>query len=294
MRAVAFSASRRLERGDLGRQLRIEPLGDVDVLVQPAHRVPEVLLLHVQRDVVLAQLVLAVAQRVEDAVEVALRRLVLAEVVADAVAERDHPEDLLASARLAGVEVLHGAAQVEKGLADLAGLAQPALLERLDRRLEQPVAGLGGPADVVVAHGAHIGRLGVEGRRLGLRGEQRTQVALDLRVEARDGGCGDLRGHLRRRRLVDRLHGGGWFQGQYRRGAGRRCQRLYGLRGRRRCRGGGAGGRLVRHGAGLPFAGLDTGYAVARRAPVVRAHPRCADEPPIYAVPGPGKRPVLP
>ena len=82
----------------------------------------------------------------------ALRRLVLAEVVGDPVAERDHPEDLLGAARLAGVEVLDGAAQVEQGLADLGGPAEAALVERLDRRLEQPVARLGGEADVVVAH----------------------------------------------------------------------------------------------------------------------------------------------
>ena len=78
-----------LELGDLGRQPRVQPLGDVDVLVQPAHHRPQVLLLHVQGDVVLGQLVLAGAQRVQDAVEVLLGALVLAEVVGDLLADAE-------------------------------------------------------------------------------------------------------------------------------------------------------------------------------------------------------------
>jgi hypothetical protein len=76
---------------------------------------------------------------VKDAVEVALSRLVLAEVVGDPIAERDHPEDLLGAVRLARVEVLDGAAQVEERLTDLAALAEPALGHGLDRRPEQAV-----------------------------------------------------------------------------------------------------------------------------------------------------------
>ena len=229
-----------LQRGDLRGQPRVEPLGDVDVLVQPTHGVPEVLLLHVERDVVLLELVLTVAQRVQDAVQVALRRLVLAEVVVDPVTERDHPEDLLAPARLGGVEVLDGPAQVEQGLADLAGLAEAALLERLDRRPEQPVARLGGAADVVVAHRPHIGRLGVERRRLGLGREERGHVALDLGVQTGDGRGGDLRRHLRRGGLVDDADRRRRLEGQDRRRAGRWRQGLHGLRGRRWSCGGSA------------------------------------------------------
>ena len=50
-----------VQGGDLGCHLRVEPLGDVDVLVEPAHRVPEVLLFQVERHVVALQLVLALA-----------------------------------------------------------------------------------------------------------------------------------------------------------------------------------------------------------------------------------------
>ena len=98
----------------------VELLRDVDVLREPLHRLPEVHLLLLERGVVLAQLVLAVVERLDDGVDVRLRALVLAEVVEDLVAERDHAEQLLGAGRLLGVEVLDGAPQVEQGRRDLA------------------------------------------------------------------------------------------------------------------------------------------------------------------------------
>ena len=172
-----------------------------------------------ERGVVLGELVLAVAQGVQDAVEVALRRLVLAEVVGDLVAERHHAEELLGAGRLLRVEVLDGAAQLEQRRADLRALGQAALLQGLDRRAEQPVRGLGRRADVAVAHRAHVGRLRGELGRAGGRGHQRLEVAVDLGVQPGQGGGIDGGGHPR---------GGGGRHGL------RRRRRGEGERGRRR------------------------------------------------------------
>ena len=216
-----------------GREAGVEPLGDVDVLVEPAHRVPEVLLLEVERRVVLAELVLTVAQRVQDAVEVGLRRLVLAEVVGDLVAEGDHPEELLGAGGLLRVEVLDGATQLEQRRADLRALGQAALLQRLDRGLEQPVGGLGRLPDVDVAHGSHVGGLGRELRRAGCRREQRLEVVVDLGVQAGQRRGLDGRSHPRGGRRGHRLR---W----------RRCGEREGSRGGGRLEG---GRLLVGHGA---------------------------------------------
>ena len=87
---------------------------------EPLHRLPEVHLLLLERGVVEAQLVLTVVERLDDPVEVRLRALVLAEVVDELVAERDHAEQLLDARRLLRVEVLDGAAQIEQRRRDLA------------------------------------------------------------------------------------------------------------------------------------------------------------------------------
>ena len=117
-----------------GGQARVEPLGDVDVLVEPGHRVPQVLLLEVERGVVLAELVLAVAQGVQDAVEVALRPTGTCGSSRSTLSPNGiMPEELLGAGGLLGVEVLDGPAQLEQGRADLRPLGQAALLQRLDR-----------------------------------------------------------------------------------------------------------------------------------------------------------------
>src|SRR5690606_25192997 len=116
-----------LELGDLRGELGVEALRDEDVLVEARHRVPEVLLLEVERGVVLAELVLAVVERLDDRVELLLRALVAAEVVLDLAAERDEAEELLADARLARVEVLDRAAQLQQRLAHLRAVGDAAL-----------------------------------------------------------------------------------------------------------------------------------------------------------------------
>jgi len=163
---------RRLKVRNVGAQRRVEALRDVDVLVEPAHRIPEFPLLEVERRVVLAQFVLPVPQGVEDRVEVALRALVLAEVVGDLVPEGDHAEDLAWRRGLRGVEVLDRPAQFDQRCAHLRARGEPTLRDRPDRRLEESVGALGGVPDVRVAHGPDVTRLGRELRRVRRRGQK--------------------------------------------------------------------------------------------------------------------------
>src|SRR4029077_8869958 len=122
-------------------------------------RRPEVLLLQIESDVVLGQLVLAIAERVEDTVQLALGGFVAAEVIHDLVAERDHSEKLAHSGRLARVEVLDRAAQLEQGVANLGPFGDPTFLEGAYRSLQQTVRGLCRATDVRVSHGTNIGGL---------------------------------------------------------------------------------------------------------------------------------------
>ena len=89
-------------------------LGEIDVLAEPLHRLPEMHLLLLQRRVVLAEFVLALVQRVQDRVEVGLRALVAVEVVAELVAEGNEAEQLLDPGRLLRVEILDRPPQVEQ------------------------------------------------------------------------------------------------------------------------------------------------------------------------------------
>ena len=139
------------------------------------------------------------------------------------------PSHLRVPVSAAGVEVLDRTTQLEEGLADLGPLGQAALLEGLDRPVEQPVGGLGRLADVGVAHGADVVGLGGELRARGLGRRQRAQVLVDLGVEDRDGLLGDGRSHLRGRGLLDGRGRRGrdqrqdlvrWLQGLHRRGGG--------------------------------------------------------------------------
>ena len=87
------------------RRLFLEPvverLGDVDHLLELAHRFPQLLALDVDCGVVHQQLVLAAGKTGEDRLDVALGGGVAVEVALERVAEdRDHPEQL-ATAELA-------------------------------------------------------------------------------------------------------------------------------------------------------------------------------------------------
>src|SRR5439155_16828238 len=99
-----------------------EMLGDVDVLSETLHRLPQMHFFLLERRVVLPELVLTVVERLHDRVEMLLRALVLAEVVDELVAERDQSEQLLDTARLGRVEVLDGAAQIEQRRRDVPSL----------------------------------------------------------------------------------------------------------------------------------------------------------------------------
>ncbi len=141
-------------------------------------------------------------------------------------AQRHHPEELPGALRALGVEILHGAPQLEQSAGDLRPLRQAALVERLDRGLEQPVARLRGLADVGVAHRPHVLGLRGEVRAARSDGEQRGQVAVDLRVELRRDGGVDGGGDLRRLRRGDRLDRLGRGQGQGGLGGRRQRHRL--------------------------------------------------------------------
>ena len=138
-------------------------------------RVPEVLLLHVQRDVV------AVSSSWP------LRRLCRIRRGGSAppgtcgssrrpCRRRAGTRAACGAGGLAGVELLDGAAQLQQRAADGRALGQPALLQRPDRGLQQPVGGLGRPPDVGVAHRADV---------VGLRGELRASGS--ARCSARRG-----------------------------------------------------------------------------------------------------------
>ena len=177
-----------LEVGDGGREARVEALGDVDVLVEARHRVPELLLLEVERGVVLAELVLAVAQRVQDAVEVLLGGLVLAEVVGRPGRRRGAcPSSFLAPVASLGSRsstVRRSSSRVEPTLDPS---ERPPSWSARTGDFSSRLRGLGRLADVAVAHRAHVGRLRRELRRARRRGHQRVEEAVDLRVEARQG-----------------------------------------------------------------------------------------------------------
>lgn len=104
-----------LQFGDPSREPGVEPLGDVDVLVEPPHDVPEVLLPG-ERDIVALEFVLAPLRRLWSmALSLVLRGLVLAEVVHDLVPEGQPVEPLLGARGLARVEVFDGPPQLEQG-----------------------------------------------------------------------------------------------------------------------------------------------------------------------------------
>jgi hypothetical protein len=249
---------------------------DSRVLVQPGHRVPELLLLQVQRGVVLAELVLAVPECVQDPLEVALCALVLAEVVLDLVPERDHPEQFLGPGGLLRVQVLDRTAELEQGLAHRRALGQSAALQRLHRRGQQPIGALRGVPDVRVAHAAHVGRLRGELGRARRGRHQRGEEGVDLRVQPGQRGRIHRRRQAGRGRRRDRLRRRGRSQCQDRLRRSGRLQRRLRLCGALRVVG-------FSHGRTSPMASPRAALApqVASRSQLVR------DAQPIYAVPGP-------
>ena len=239
----------RLDLGDLGSEGGVEVLGEVDVLPEPLHRLPEVGLLLFERGVVLAELVLPLVQRVEDRVEVRLRALVPVEVVPQLVAEGDHPEELLDPGCFLGVEVLDGVAQLQQRVRDLGTLVEPTFRHRLHRPLQHAVADLGRGADVGVAHRADALGLGRELGGLGVEADEAVDVLARHLVEPGQRRCVQ-RHHARRGGGLDGRHRLRWFEDERRRRRGRR--QLLGRRGGRRrvtgCLGGGRrAGRSGRH-----------------------------------------------
>ena len=163
----------RLDLGDLRGERGVESLGDVDVLGEPLHRLPEMHLLLLERRVVLAQLVLAVVERLDDRVDVRLRALVLAEVVARSCRRTGSSR----GACLAPVACFGSRSSIVRRRSisvagDLGALAQRTVLHRAHRRREQPVRRLGRRTDVVVAHRGDVARPSRRTRASGRRGRR--------------------------------------------------------------------------------------------------------------------------
>ena len=144
---------------DLRLETGVELLGHVRVLAEGLHLRPQRLLLLGDRRVVLLQLGAAFPQGADDALDVALRLLVLGEVRPDAVAERNDAEQLAGSALgqivLRRVQLLDRAPQLEEALGDrCVTLAETA--HRAGRPVEQPVAHVGRRADLAVGEAVDV------------------------------------------------------------------------------------------------------------------------------------------
>src|SRR5439155_16851253 len=80
---------------DYSLKCGIELSGHVDVLLQVALDRPDVDLFLLDRRVVLAQLILAAVKRLHDRVQMTLGRLISAEVITRAFAQRNQPKEVL-------------------------------------------------------------------------------------------------------------------------------------------------------------------------------------------------------
>ena len=138
---------------DLRLEAGVELLGHVRVLAECLHLRPERLLFLGDRRVVLLQLGPAFPQGADDALDVALRLLVLGEVRTDPVTEGDDAEELAGTAlgqiMLRRVQLLDRAPQLEEAFGDrCVTLAETA--HGAGRPVEQPVAHIGRRADLAV------------------------------------------------------------------------------------------------------------------------------------------------
>ena len=143
----------------------------MDHLLEPMHRLPQAGALGVDGGIVHQQLVLAVGEAAEDRGDVGLRAAVLVEIMIDALAERNDPQELAGGQRLAvlaRVEVLDGAAKLGQIGADAS-----VTIDRLDRPVEEAVGRAGGLCDFLAAHRrqlvdllAEIGAVAVERSQL--------------------------------------------------------------------------------------------------------------------------------
>ena len=183
---------------------------------------------------------LPLPRRDEDRRDVGLRAAVLVEIIVDAPAEGNDPEELAAGERLAvllGVELLDRAAKLGQVGAD-AGVA----VDRLDRAVEEAVRGAGGFGDFLAAHRgqlvdllAEFGAVAVErGKLVDELGDLLVELAGLLVLQRNEAG-GFLHGdRLQRlgRLQLDLGRGGG-------RGLGRRVRWPWSIRPSLPCCGGG-------------------------------------------------------
>ena len=136
-----------------------ELLGHVRVLPERLHLRPERLLLLADRGVVPLELRATLAKGADDALDVALRFLVLGEVGAHPVAEGNDSEELSGTALgqivLCRVQLLDRAAKIEQALGD-GCIALTETPHRPGRAVEQAVAHVGGRSDLAVGEAVDV------------------------------------------------------------------------------------------------------------------------------------------
>ena len=170
---------------DASIECGIHPAGEVEVLLEPVHHGPQVDLLLLDRGIVLEQLVLPPVERLHDRVEMTLGRLVLAEVIAQPVAQRQDAEEpaTVEQPAVRRVEIFDRAPQLEESAGDGGFVLRAG--QRADRPIEHSIGHAGGLLDLFVAERVDAVNLFLEGFRTRISGQQRVEVGSHGGVEAR-------------------------------------------------------------------------------------------------------------
>lgn len=198
--------------GDVPLDGRVQGLGQHDVFLELAHRLPQADPLGLQRGVVTAEFVLAAAQRAHDPVQRPLCGGVLGHVIAQPVAAGEPGQELaaLGGGLLPGVQILDHAPQFDER-ARHQGLGVPALVRQTAHGpLQHPVGLRGGAAHLA---GTESGDLTDLAGELGRAGVERREP-LDVR--------GGLPGHVGAHGVVDGDESAGLLAGHGCDGLGRR------------------------------------------------------------------------
>ncbi len=150
----------------------------MDHLFQIAHRLPQLLPLHVDRGIVHDQFVLAAGKVVEDRLDMRLRALVAAEVIGQLVAERNDAEDFARAGQLAAlarIEIFDDPAQFGQICADAF-----VLVHGPHRAIQETVGHAGRGHDFLAAHIGQLVDLLAELRRIRILRNQVFDKPVDL------------------------------------------------------------------------------------------------------------------
>ena len=168
----------RVEFGGFLFQLAVERLGDVDHLLEIAHRLPQFLPFDVDRGIVHQQLVLAAAELEEDLLDMRLRALIAAEIIGQLVAEGDDAEEFARPGQLAPatrIEILDHATQFGE-----VGTDAFILVHRPQGAVEEAVGMTRCRHDFLAAHIGQLVDLLAEFGRIGILREQVLDETVDF------------------------------------------------------------------------------------------------------------------